>query len=298
MSRLSDLEVFVAVVNAGNFTKASRALGISKSYVSKQIAALEERLGVMLLNRTTRKSTPTEAGLGFYERGRRILEDLEDAESAVTEQQMSPRGRLRLAVGMDFGLMYVAPAVAELMRLYPDLAIDVSFEDRMVDLVAEGFDLAVRIGRLKDSSLVARKLAEARSVVCASPAYLDREREPASPSDLTAHSCLIYTNQVDGPIWRFTVEGEIVSVAVDGRVAANNGRALVEAAAQGVGLAYVPEFLCCDELRSGALREVLGGLGPPAPIWAVYPHNRHLSAKVRVFVDFLATRLSPPPWAR
>lgn len=297
MSRLTDLEAFAAVVSTGNFTRASNALGISKSYVSKQVAALEERLGVRLLNRTTRKSTPTEAGAGFYERAVRILEDLEEAEAAVTEQQTVPKGKLRLTVGMDFGLLYIAPAVAELMASYPELSIDVAFEDRLVDLVSEGFDLAIRVGRLKDSSLIAKKLADSRQIVCGSPAYFAEHGEPSTPEDVAAHRCLIYTYQVDGPAWRFPVDGDVRTVRVTGSFAANNGRALVEAAVHGVGLIQTPEFLCCHELRSGALRQVLTGYESLLPIWAVYPHNRHLSAKVRVFVDFLAERLSPPPWA-
>ena len=167
--------------------------------------------------------------------------------------------------------------------------------------MTEGFDLAVRIGKLKDSSLIARKLAESRQIVCASPDYFARRGTPRVPADVGSHQCLIYTYQVDGPAWRFEVNGELESVRIDssigGSFAANNGRALVEAAVHGVGLAHLPEFLCCERLRSGALIEALREFHGTIPIWAVYPHNRHLSAKVRVFVDFLAAKLSPPPWA-
>lgn len=298
MADLSQLEMFVNVVDAGSFTGAAEALGVSKSHVSRQISALEDRLGARLLNRTTRKVILTDIGRVFHERCTRILEELEDAEAAVTSLQTSPRGRLRMSVPMSFGVRYIAPYLADFMAQYPELEVEVDFSDRRVDLVDDGYDLAIRIGRLADSSLIARKLAPTLQVVCASPGYLEEHGEPHTPEDLKQHQCLLYTYDTGGlQTWRLEGPGGEVVVHVKGRVVANNGDALVAAAEAGLGVLQIPDFLAASALRQGSLRQILPQWASSAAVWAVYPHSRHLSAKVRVFVDGMLERFQTPPWS-
>lgn len=297
MGRLDELEAFVKVVEVESFSEAGRQLGISKSYVSKQLSKLEDRLGARLLNRTTRQLTLTEVGAMFYERCVEVLEGLEEAELAVSQLQGTPKGVLRLSLPMSFGVRYLSPVVAEFMSKYSDLAVEISFSDRTVNIIDEGFDLAVRIGTLKDSSLIARKIANTRGYVVASPEFLERHGEPSHPSELKDIPCLRYTYQSNGSNWRFDLDGEEVSVKVDGPMTVNNGDAIMEAARQGVGCAVLPDFFIHEYLKSGELKSILSewncsGNG----IWAIYPHNRHLSAKVRLFVDFLAESFARTPW--
>lgn len=298
MGRLDELEAFVKVVDVESFSAAARELGISKSYVSKQISRLEDRLGARLLNRTTRQLTLTDVGAVFYERCVAILDELEEAERAVNDLQTSPRGTLRMSVPMSFGTRFLAPVIAEFMAMYPDLDVELSFSDRLVSIVDEGFDLAVRIGQLDDSSLFARRLAPVESFLCASPAYLERRGRPERPGELQEHACLRYTYLSTGAMWRLVgADGEEVAVKVAGPLLTNNGNAIVEAARHGVGVAMLPDFFVFEHLRSGELERLLpewscGYSG----IWALYPHNRHLSAKVRLLVDFLAERFDEPAW--
>lgn len=297
MSTLADLEIFVKVVEEESFTRAADSLGVSKSYVSKQVRALEDRLGARLLNRTTRQQSLTDVGSAFYSRARQILADLEEAELAVTQMQSTPRGTLRLSVPMSFALGYLNSAIADFMIAYPDLDVDVSLADRIVDLIDEGFDLAVRIGVLSDSSLFVRRIAPIQRLLVASPDYLDAHGTPSHPDDLAQHQCLIYA--YISPTWSFrNADGDELQVTVSGPYRANNGEALREAACKGLGLAVLPDFLICDQLRSGELVKVIPEwCKDNAAVWALYPHNRHLSAKVRLFVDFLVDRFSPePPW--
>ena len=297
MSKFSELEVFTRVIDEESFSGAARELGVSKSYVSKQISKLEDRLGVQLLQRTTRTMKMTDVGRAFYERARAILDELDAAELAVSNLHSSPRGTLRMSVPMSFGVRYVAPALAEFMNAYPDLEVDIGFVDRTVDLVDEGYDMAVRIGQLEDSSLVARKLAPMRQVLVASPAYLEKHGAPKRPDDLRQHACLTYVYQRTGSTWRFTRDGEDVSVKVTGPLRANNGDALLEAARAGVGVSILPDFFVNADLNSGELVELLPehDCGRSA-IWALYPHNRHLSTKVRLVVDHLAETFAQAPW--
>lgn len=298
MASLTELEIFVAVVDEGSFTSAAQSLGVSKSHASKQVSALEDRLGAQLLHRTTRSLSLTDAGQAFYDRGVRVLEDLEEAERAVTQLQTTPRGVLRLSVPMTFGTRYVTPLLGEFLIEHPDLTIDLDLSDRKVDLVDEGFDLVLRIGELQDSSLMVRKLAPAQRYCCASPSYLQVHGEPDKPSDLTDHECLQYTY---GRLntWQFThPDGDEQFVRVDGRLRANNGEALLEACLDGVGISLLPDFMLTDHLREGRLVRVLNDWTEwQAGVWALYPHNRHLSAKVRHFVDYLVEKFSPAPWA-
>lgn len=297
MRDLTQLEVFVRVGETGSFTEAADALGVSKSYASRQISALEDRLGAQLLHRTTRKVTLTDVGAVFHERCAQILAELEHAEAAVTSLHESPRGELRLSVPMSFGLVHIAPAVAEFAARHADLAVNISFSDRRADLLDEGFDLAVRIGVLDDSSLIGRKLATTSEMVCASQAYLDAHPAIEGPEDLRRHDCLLYAYQSTGQNWRLVGPAGEVTVPVRGRFVANNGEALLEAARHGLGVAFAPDFMVADDLRRGTLRRVLPAWQRQAAVWALYPHNRHLSAKVRLFVDFLVERMAHPPWA-
>ncbi|RUQ68177.1 LysR family transcriptional regulator [Azospirillum doebereinerae] len=297
MDRLDDMLAFIKVVDTKSFTAAADRLNLSKSVVSRRIGELENRLGARLLNRTTRKLSLTEVGQAYYERCTRILADLEEAEQAVADLHAAPRGRLRVNAPVSFGVMHLAPAVAEFLERYPSIEIDMDLNDRYVDLVDEGYDLAIRIGRLRDSSLIARRLAPARTVLCASPAYLLAHGTPRTPEDLANHRCLIYTNLPTPDVWPFQVGGETRNVRVSGPLRGNNGDLLREAAIAGIGIVLSPTFLCGDALASGRLLSFLAEHVPSeASVNAVYPQNRHLSPKVRVFVDFLVERFGPRPY--
>lgn len=293
---LSGMLIFAAVVEAGSFTRAAERLTISKGTVSKALARLEDRLGVHLMNRTTRKLSITEAGQGFYEHCARLIAEAEQAERSVTSHQLSPRGLLRISAPVSFGIMHLSPALAEFQRRYPDIQLELSLNDRMVDLLEEGFDMAVRIGALADSSLMARRVAYSRAVVAASPDYLTRRGTPTHPRDLADHSCLIYTYSRHPREWDFEVDGEALRVSVDGALAANNGNILVAAAIAGQGVTMTPSFLCWQALASGELVELLSGTTPVFSAYAIYPQSRHVSSKVRAFIDFLVEHFGPVPY--
>jgi DNA-binding transcriptional LysR family regulator len=298
MDRLAAMEAFVAVAECGSFSKAAERLHSSKSVVSRQIGALETELGARLLHRTTRALTLTEAGRSYLERATRILADLAEANASIGQLQTAPRGRLRVNAPMSFGFLHLAPALPEFLTRYPDVAVELTMNDRFVDLVDEGFDVAVRLGKLDDSSLVARRLAPMRRAVCAAPAYLQKRGTPMSPDDLKAHECLCYTNLGLSQEWRFVrPDGRPWPVEVHGRLHANNGDALRAAALRGFGLAVLPSFLVGGDVRSGALVSLLEPFMPQdSAVYAVYPHARHLSPKVRAFVDFVAERFGPDPY--
>jgi len=298
MDRLAALESFVKVAETQSFSEAARRLRASKSVVSRQIAALEAELGARLFQRTTRSMTLTEAGRGYFERAARILADLEDANLSVSQLQAAPRGLLRVNAPMSFGLLHLAPALPDFLQRYPDVDVDMTMNDRFVDLIDEGFDLAVRVGKLEDSSLVARKLAPVRRVVCASPDYLKARGVPLTPDDLKHHECLCYSNLSMAHEWRFVTEkGAPWPVEVKGRLNINNGDALKIAALRGLGFVNLPTFFVGSELQAGTLVTVLDRYIPQdASVSAVYPHSRHLSPKVRAFVDFLAERFGPRPY--
>lgn len=297
MNRISDIEIFVAIVADGSFTAAARRLGVSKSHVSRQIQALEDRLGARLLDRTTRTVRPTDAGDAFHARAVRVLEDLAEAERAVRDLQSEPRGTLRLGAPVSFGLRYVAPAVASFMARWPELDVEASYSDRRVDVIGDGFDVVVRIGQLVDSSLIVRRLARTRAHIVASPDYLARRGTPDGPAALAAHACLRYAHQASGRTWMlFGPDGE-QTVRIDGPLVADNGDALLIAARAGLGLAYMPDFFICEDIAAGRLVTVLDDWTAHAvPVAALYPHNRHLSAKVRGFIDHLAESLARRPW--
>ena len=296
MNRLAAIEAFVRAADTRSFSEAARQMRLSKSVISRQIAALEADLGARLLQRTTRTLTLTEPGRLYLDRARRILADIEEASRSVGQLSNAPRGLLRLSAPMSFGFLHLAPAIPDFLARHPDVTVDMSLTDRFVDLVEEGFDVAVRIGRLRDSSLVARRLAPSRLVVCASPAYLARRGVPRTPAELVTHDCLHNTN-IPGP-WSFIdPQGGVQVIEVSGRLTANNGDALQAAARAGAGLVYLPSFIVGDDLQAGRLVSVLDGFTMVgATVNAVWPHSRHLSPKVRVFVDFLAERYGPQPY--
>ncbi|MBM6582271.1 LysR family transcriptional regulator [Microvirga sp. BT689] len=301
LDRVTSMQVFVRVAALGSFSAAARALNLSQTMVTKHVAALEERLGVKLLHRSTRKLMLTEGGRNYLAACERILGEIEEAEASASLERIEPKGVLRLNVPLTFGFRHIAPAIPEFNRLHPEVSFDLGLADRFVDLIEEGWDLAIRIGRLKDSSLVARRLAPCRTMVCAAPSYLKEHGTPQSLEDLARHNCLGYTlpSAVGASRWAFGADGEI-TVPVQGNLRANNGDALLSAAVAGQGLIYQPTFIVGDSLREGTLVPVLGGhptygLG----IHAVLPSGRQAPAKVRAFVEFLARRFAPEPeWDR
>ncbi|RMD61740.1 MAG: LysR family transcriptional regulator [Alphaproteobacteria bacterium] len=292
------MAIFARVVETHSFSAAARALGLSKSAVSKQIARLERDLGVRLLNRTTRRLSLTEAGTAFYEGCQRMVAEAEAATRTVTHLAAAPRGVLRVNAPMSFGIRHVGPALPAFMERYPELAVEMVLNDRMVNLVEEGFDVGIRIARLADSTLVARRLAPSRRILCASPAYLARRDAPRDIEDLRTHDCLLYSYLQTGNIWRFAGPDGVRRVRVSGRLRTNNGDTLLAAACGGMGIALLPTFICGDDIRAGRLVRVLPlWSDPDMPfIHAVYPAHRNLSPKVRVFVDFLAMRFAPAPY--
>ncbi len=297
LDNLAAMAVFARVVEDRSFTQAADALGRSKSAVSKAVSRLEDRLGARLLNRTTRRLSLTEAGTAYYERAAHILAEAAEADSAVSALQDEPRGTLRINAPMSFGQRHLAPAIGAFLKRYPELRLDITLADRFVDLIGEGYDVAIRIAALPDSSLVAAKLAPNRRVVCASPDYLARAGAPQHPQDLLDHNCFGYAYQATGNIWRFAGPHGPTAVRVAGTLTANNGELLKAAMAEGLGLALVPTFSIVEELSSGSLVIVLPDyIDIETSVYAVYPHSRHLSVKVRAFVDFLRDRFGPDPY--
>lgn len=298
MDRFAVLEAFLRVAETKSFSEAARRLRASKSVVSRQVAALEAELGARLFHRTTRSLTLTEVGQGYLERVSRILADLEEADLSVSRLQGAPRGRLRVSAPMSFGFLHLAQAIPDFLVRFPEVEVDLSMSDRFVDLVEEGFDLAVRIGRLGDSSLVARRLAPIRMALCGSPDYLARRGTPLGPQNLAHHDCLFYSQTSAPDAWRFvTPEGAPMQVDIKGRMRANNGDALRVAALRGLGLCYLPTFIVGADLQAGTLVSLLSDFIPSdSAAYAVYPSTRHLSPKVRAFVDFLAEWFGSVPY--
>jgi DNA-binding transcriptional LysR family regulator len=300
LDELTDIVVFVRVVEAKSFTAAAERFGIAKSVVSKYVTRLEARLAARLLNRTTRRLSLTEAGAALYERSRLALEEIATAERCVSHVQAAPRGRLKLNAPMSFGILHLGPALPDFLTHYPEITLDVSYNDRFVDVIEEGYDVTLRITTaLPDSTLVARRLTSIRLVVCASPAYLERAGIPETPEDLIHHNCLIYTLP-SGNELHFDGPGGKRSITVSGNYQSNNSMAIRDMLLAGMGVAHIPTFIVGEALQSGALVTVLDDYPTkPLTLYAVYPHNRYLSPKVRAFVDFLAERFAPPaPWDR
>lgn len=290
MDRLTEMEAFVQVVDNGGFTEAGRKLGMSKSAVSKHVSALEARLAVRLLTRTTRRVSPTELGLAYYDRARRVLDGAAEAESMVTAMQATPAGSLRVSAPMTFGIRHLTPAVARFLTAYPEVDVNLVLDDRFVELVSEGFDVAIRIGQLADSSLRVRRLAEARGVLAASPGYLAATGTPRSIDDLTEHRLLHYSQLSTGNVWRLrAATGEERQIRVGGRLTANSGEALLCAAEAGLGISMIPSFMLGDALRTGRLVEVLPNrYADNLGVYALYPDGPFPQPKLRAFIDFMA----------
>lgn len=293
MDTLSAMRAYVGVVDAGSFTGAAERLGVAKSWVTKQIAALERRLGVRLLNRTTRSLSRTEAGRAYYEQAKQLLDDVDSLEHSVGDLVERPRGVLRLSAPLSFGVLHLGAPLAAYASRHVDVSLDVSLNDRVVDLVDEGFDMAIRISREIDPGLVARRLAIARMVLCAAPAYLARHGTPRRPKDLARHRSLAFTYSSFGDEWRFEGPRGAVSVRVPVTMRANNGDLIVAGALAGWGVIVQPSFLVGAHLRAGRLVELLPRHRlPELGIFAVYPHRKYLSAKVRTMVDHLAAHFA------
>lgn len=287
MNQLEDMRIFVTTVDAGSFTTAAETLGLSKQFVSRRVMALEERLGVRLLNRTTRRLHITPAGQEYYARALRILDDVGEAELAVSSQGAAPKGTLRVTAPMSFGTMHLGAVLPNFLLRYPAVGVELDLNDRPVDLIREGYDMAIRIGKLQDSTLVARALAPAQVVTCCSPAYLFGRGAPATPAELGAHDCLLYGHG-RGVEWPFQRDGRPWQVAVDGRLLTNNGEIVRDAAIAGLGIARLPTFIVGEALHDGRLVTVLDAYAPPpVAVHAVYPQHRQRSLTVRAFIDFL-----------
>lgn len=299
MIELDALRGFVEVVDSGGFNRAAKRLGISKSVVSRRIARLEADLGARLLSRTTRGINPTEAGLEFKTRSERILAELGEAQEAVAQQGGEVVGRLRLSVPLSFGVRYVAPILAKLAERHTRLEMDVSYSDRMVDLIGERFDAAIRVGTLKDSSLVARRIAPVRSVLVASPEYLARNGRPRTPGDLASHKCLIYTGRVTAD-WQFYSGKRPISIRPEGRLRSDSGEAILQWAIAGLGITEAPSFMVPDAIASGSLEPLL--LDYPTPEYAIYfvrPPGSYVPGKVRILIDTLVESFGgEPEWER
>jgi DNA-binding transcriptional LysR family regulator len=297
MDRLDVIATFVRVAELSSFTAAAAALGISRAVASDRVMQLEARLGVKLLNRTTRRVSLTEAGLAYLDRARLALATLEEAEQEASTLTARPRGVLRVNAPVTFGAQHVAPAVARFLALHPELGVELTLADRRVNLLEEQVDVAVRIGRLEDSSLVARRLAPCRSILCAAPAYIAARGMPEHPADLARHDCLSYAYAADGDLWRFERDGRQETVRVGSRIWSNNGEALAHAAIAGLGIALKPTFIVGEALRDGRLVPVMPGWNvPPLAVHAVWPPSRYLPFKPRAFIEHLASCFGPDPY--
>jgi DNA-binding transcriptional LysR family regulator len=294
VDRIAAIQAFVRVVEAGSFARAAQRLRSSTSSISRQIAALEQHLGARLLNRTTRKLSLTEGGQAFYERSVQLLGELEEAEQLVGAVAATPRGTIRLTCPRNLAARQVAPVIARFATRHPSVRFDVTVSDGLVDLVEEGFDLAVRIGRIGSEGLVGRRLGQVKQIVAAAPSYLRASGAPRAPSDLAAHRALTYAYAPTPNLWRLIgPDGTGHDVRVSGPLVANNGELLIASATAGLGLVMVPEFMLEPELAANHLVRVLPGYeGPVLDTWAVYPSRRHLSAKVRLFVEHLVESFS------
>ena len=289
MDRLTEMEAFATVVDQGGFTDAARKMGISKSAVSKHVSSLEARLGARLLNRTTRRVSPTEIGLAYYDRARRVLNDAGEADALVTSMQSAPSGLLRISVATDFGVNHLSPVLGEFLQEFTDITVNMVLNNRYVELISEGFDMAIRIGELEDSTLRARKLTETTRRMIASPDYFKKFGRPTKIDDLNEHKLLHYSNQANSAVWKLTApSGEKRQVRTSGWLTVNDGQSLLNAAISGLGIAYLPSFLYAESMQKGLVEEAIPDLPVETQgIYAVYPPGRFTQPKVRAFIDFL-----------
>ena len=299
MDKISGISAFARVVETGGFSAAARQLGVTPSAISKQVTQLENRLGARLLNRTTRQLSLTEVGTAFYERTKQILWALDEAEQAVSHLTNTPRGTLRVTVPLAFGETHIAPILPGFVIRFPDVSVEIVTSERVVNLVEEGIDVAIRVGQGPDSSLFGRRLAPNRRIICASPDYLVAHGTPEVPDDLTAHNCLTYVQQGPRVEWRFGEQAEAFTVPVTGTIQSNSFSVLRAAAVAGIGVTRLAGFVVGEELKSGALVELLSAYeANDGDIYVVYPTSRHLSPKVRAFIDYLVETIGQPAyWA-
>jgi len=294
MDRLTEMEAFATVVDQGGFTDAAKKMGISKSAVSKHISSLEARLGARLLNRTTRRVSPTEIGLAYYDRARRVLSDAGEADALVASMQSAPAGLLRISVATDFGVNHLSPILGDFLQQFPDITVNMVLNNRYVELISEGFDMAIRMGDLEDSSLRARKLTETQMRMIAAPSYFEKHGRPTRLDDLNSHKLLHYSNQASGNAWKITApSGEERQIRSAGWLSVNDGQSLLNACIAGLGIAYLPSFLYANAMEQGQVVDVMPDLPiERTGIYAVYPPGRFTQPKVRAFIDFLVAHFN------
>lgn len=297
MSRWEEMQTFVRVVEAGSISKAAEQIGIAKSGVSRRLADLERRLGVKLINRTTRRSSLTEAGESYYRGAVKLIGDVSELDASVADSEKRLEGTLRLAVPLTFGLNHLSPAIDEFIRSHPEVDVHIHFSDHRIDLVEQGIELAIRIAALDDSSLQARAICPIHMVLCASPEYLATHGTPDRPADLSGHDILRYDAGGGAPLKLKDQDGTEYAVAGRSRIVANNGDFLVDMAAAGHGIYATPTFIAWRALQSGEVLPLLEDFPQPAlSAWAVYPRTRYLSRRARAFIDFLVDRFGDVPY--
>ncbi len=299
MHAFSSLPIFVSVVECGSFSAAAAQLKITKSAVSKRINQLEDELGTRLINRTTRTLSLTEAGKRYFDYASQALQLAQQGIDSVTELQGSPQGLLRITAPMTFGILYIAPLISEFIALYPSIEIELNLEDKIVDLVQDGYDLAIRIGELANSALIAKRISPCKSVLCAAPAYFAKHGEPQKPSDLVAHNCLRYTYFRGGCEWTFYDGNQPLRVLPRGNFSVNNSEAIRRALLDGLGIAQMPTFIVAKDIAAGKLQAIMHQYALPLhAIYAVFPDRKHLPLKVRSFIDFITEKLGAetPSW--
>jgi DNA-binding transcriptional LysR family regulator len=296
MDKLDAMQAFAKVVALGSYAEAGRQLGLTRSAVSKGVMELEQILGARLLDRTTRRVSPTEAGLAYYERCVDILARIDETEQQVSRLHDEPKGVLKVNAPMSFGALYLGSAIADFMAAYRDLRVELSLNDRFIDPIEEGVDVTIRIAALQDSSLIARKLAPARRMLAASPDYIAKYGMPSKPDDLAAHRCLNYGHTTLLQRWQLTKDGDALNVPIRSVLCSNNGDVLRAAAIAGQGITELPTFLIGPDIKAGRLRVVLADYPPTElGIYALYAPNRYLAAKSRVLIDFLVARFGARP---
>ena len=298
MDKPGEMKAFVRSVELGGFSAAARDLDLTPSALSKLVTRMEDRLGVRLMNRTTRKLALTAEGEAYFASAKRILVEIEDAETEVTRFSDHPKGMLRINVGVAFGMHQLVPALPRFLERHPEIELDITVTDRLVDLVEEGADVAIRTGALRDSSLVAKKICDMHRVICASPAYLKKHGTPNTPRDLLNHNCISISGAPQLRKWPFDTPNGMETVDVVGTVNANNAETLLQMAAMGVGIIRLSDVIVSDGIRAGWLVPLLTGVhhAEPLPLSAVYPQGKHKSPRVAAFVNFLVETFSSAPW--
>jgi DNA-binding transcriptional LysR family regulator len=294
----SEMAAFVRVVDSKGFSAAAAGLGLTPSAVSKLVTRLETRLGVRLLQRTTRALHLTEEGEVFYAAAQRIVGEIETLEDQITGHSGTPQGLLRVTTSLAFASHQLAPVLSEFLARHPLVQLDLLPTDRVIDMVEEGVDIAIRIGRLADTSFMARKIGEDKRLICAAPSYLARFGTPRRPEELARHNCIVSRERAYLNRWPFKIDGQVSEIEVGGRVAINEGEMQMQLALQGIGIARLTRLTLARAIRDGALVPLLDDFSAdePVAIHAVYPHRRHLAAKVPAFVNFLIEKFTPPPW--